>query len=78
MKDALYYSVKSHLKMYKLFPRGSKSAQDFGKGWNTVTQGLIQISIAITASSGCGWWGPILRTLLNKMTFISGNLLNND
>lgn len=32
MKDALYYSVKSHLKMYKLFPRGSKSAQDFGKG----------------------------------------------
>lgn len=78
MQDALYYSVKSHLKMYKLFPHCSKSAQDFGKGWSTVTQGLIQISIAITASTGGGWWVPMLRTLLNKMTLVSGNLLNND
>lgn len=39
MKYALYYSAKSHLKTYMLFPHGSKSAPDFGKGWSSVTQG---------------------------------------
>lgn len=42
--------LKSHQKTYKPFPRGSKSAQDFGKARSSVTQGLIQISIATAAS----------------------------
>lgn len=46
--------LKSHQTTYKLFPHGSKSAQDFGKGRSSVTQGLIRISIATAASVGGG------------------------